>query len=316
PVVVMPDTPESPHPNTPQSLQPNTPSAVVTGANSGIGRATAITLAKAGYHIYATVRGLAKADKLLAKATTEGVNDLITLIEMDVADSASVNRGFAEIFTSTDHVDVLVNNAGVGGNAVTEECPIETYNEVFNINHNGSVRCIQAVLPGMRARRSGTIVNVSSVVGKITAIAQSPYYVSKWAVEGMSEGLAQELAPFGIRVAIIEPGVTRSSIFAKNIDAPNQSGAYDAHYRRLFAFYAEGIAKATPAEEAAATILEAITTHEPRLRWRCSWGADELIRARESMTDEEWVALGQHDDDNAYYDEFEQRFGLDIRPKG
>jgi NAD(P)-dependent dehydrogenase (short-subunit alcohol dehydrogenase family) len=166
----------------------------------------------------------------------------------------------------------------------------------------------------MRARRSGTIVNVSSVVGKITAIAQSPYYVSKWAVEGMSEGLAQELAPFGIRVAIIEPGVTRSSIFAKNIDAPNQSGAYDAHYRRLFAFYAEGIAKATPAEEAAATILEAITTHEPRLRWRCSWGADELIRARESMTDEEWVALGQHDDDNAYYDEFEQRFGLDIRP--
>ncbi|NCV09907.1 MAG: SDR family NAD(P)-dependent oxidoreductase, partial [Actinobacteria bacterium] len=76
----MPDTPESPHPNTPQSLQPNTPSAVVTGANSGIGRATAITLAKAGYHIYATVRGLAKADKLLAKATTEGVNDLITLI--------------------------------------------------------------------------------------------------------------------------------------------------------------------------------------------------------------------------------------------
>ena len=314
-MVVIPDTPGS-QPNNHQSPQSNTPIAVVTGANSGIGRATTITLAKAGYHIYATVRRLAKADKLLAKATTEGVSDLITLIELDVADSASVNRGFADIFTSTDHVDVLVNNAGVGGNAVTEECPIETYNEVFNINHNGSVRCIQAVLPGMRARRSGTIVNVSSVVGKITAIAQSPYYVSKWAVEGMSEGLAQELAPFGIRVAIIEPGVTRSSIFAKNIDAPNQSGAYDAHYRRLFAFYAEGIAKATPAEEAAATILEAITTHEPRLRWRCSWGADELIRARESMTDEEWVALGQHDDDNAYYDEFEQRFGLDIRPKG
>jgi NAD(P)-dependent dehydrogenase (short-subunit alcohol dehydrogenase family) len=289
--------------------------AVVTGANSGIGRATTLTLAKAGYHIYATVRGLGKADKLLTKAGSEGLSDHITLIEMDVADSASVARGFAEIFSHTDHVDVLVNNAGVGGNAVTEECPIETYNEVFNINHNGSVRCIQAVLPSMRARRSGTIVNVSSVVGKITAIAQSPYYVSKWAVEGMSEGLAQELAPFGIRVVIIEPGVTRSSIFAKNIDAPNQSGAYDAHYRRLFAFYAEGIAKATPAEDAAATILESITTNQPRLRWRCSWGADELIVAREAMTDEEWVALGRHDDDNAYYDEFETRFGLDIRPK-
>ncbi|MGA0180923.1 MAG: SDR family NAD(P)-dependent oxidoreductase [Ilumatobacteraceae bacterium] len=290
--------------------------AVITGANSGIGRATALAFAQAGYHVFGTVRGLAKAEKLVTKARDMNVAERLTLVEMDVGDSTSVTAGFARIFAATPHIDVLVNNAGVGGNAVTEECPIDTYTEVFNINHNGSVRCIQAVLPSMRERRSGAIINVSSVVGRITAIAQSPYYVSKWAVEGMSEGLAHELAPFGIRVAIIEPGVTRSSIFAKNIDAPNQSGAYDAHYRRLFAFYAEGIAKATPAEEAAATILEAITTHEPRLRWRCSWGADELIRARESMTDEEWVALGQHDDDNAYYDEFEQRFGLDIRPKG
>jgi NAD(P)-dependent dehydrogenase (short-subunit alcohol dehydrogenase family) len=294
---------------------PDAPVAVVTGANSGIGRATAIAFAQAGYRVFGTVRGLAKADKLLAKARGSGVADLITLVEMDVADSASVTRGFAEIFAVTDRVDVLVNNAGVGGNAVTEECPIDTYNTVFNINHNGLVRCIQAVLPGMRARRSGAIVNVSSVVGKITAIAQSPYYVSKWAVEGMSEGLAQELAPFGIRVAIIEPGVTRSSIFGKNIDAPNQTGAYDAHYRRLFAFYAEGIAKATPAEAAAATILEAATTETPRLRWTCSWGARELIAARAQMTDEEWVALGAHLDDETYYAEFEARFGLDIRPK-
>lgn len=290
------------------------PSVVVTGANSGIGRATAIAFAQSGYDVFGTVRALAKADKLLTKARDTGVADRIHLIEMDVADSQSVESGFRQIFASTDHVDVLVNNAGVGGNSVTEECPIETYNEVFNINHNGSVRCIKAVLPGMRSRRSGAIVNVSSVVGKITAIAQSPYYVSKWAVEGMSEGLAQELAPFGIRVAIVEPGVTRSSIFGKNIDAPNQSGAYDAHYRRLFAFYAAGIEKATPAEDAAATILEAVTTTSPRLRWHCSWGADELIAGRESMTDEEWVGLGAHLDDEAYYDDFQSRFGLDIRP--
>lgn len=289
--------------------------AVVTGANSGIGRATTVAFAQAGYSVFGTVRSTAKADKLLAKAREAGIAERIELVEMDVADSDSVAAGFRTILAVAPQVDVLVNNAGVGGNSVTEECPIDTYTEVFNINVNGSVRCIQAVLPGMRERRSGTIVNVSSVVGKITAIAQSPYYVSKWAVEGMSEGLAQELAPFGIRVAIVEPGVTRSSIFGKNIDAPNQSGAYDAHYRRLFAFYAEGIARATPAEEAAATILEAVTTDVPRLRWRCSWGADELISAREAMTDEEWVALGRHEDDDAYYDEFEARFGLDIRPK-
>ena len=292
-----------------------TPTAVVTGANSGIGRATTLAFAQAGYHVFGTVRGLEKADKLLAKATSLSLADRITLVEMDVADSASVTKGFAQIYAATDQVDVLVNNAGVGGNAVTEECPIDTYTEVFNINHNGSVRCIQAVLPQMRKRGSGAIVNVSSVVGKITAIAQSPYYVSKWAVEGMSEGLAHEVAPFGIRVAIVEPGITRSSIFSKNIDAPNQSGAYDAHYRRLFSFYAAGITNATPAEEAAATILEAATTSSPRLRWHCSWGAGELLAARAAMTDEEWVSFGSHVDDESYYDEFLTRFNLDIRPQ-
>ena len=292
-----------------------TPTAVVTGANSGIGRATTLAFAQAGYHVFGTVRGLEKADKLLAKATSLSLADRITLVEMDVADSASVTKGFAQIYAATDQVDVLVNNAGVGGNAVTEECPIDTYTEVFNINHNGSVRCIQAVLPQMRKRGSGAIVNVSSMVGRITAIAQSPYYVSKWAVEGMSEGLAHEVAPFGIRVAIVEPGITRSSIFSKNIDAPNQSGAYDAHYRRLFSFYAAGITNATPAEEAAATILEAATTSSPRLRWHCSWGAGELLAARAAMTDEEWVSFGSHVDDEAYYDEFLTRFNLDIRPQ-
>ena len=293
----------------------STPTAVVTGVNSGIGRATTLAFAQAGYRVFGTVRGLAKADKLLAKAVSINVADRIHLVEMDVADSASVMEGFAKIYEATDEVDVLVNNAGVGGNAVTEECPIDTYTEVFNINHNGSVRCIQAVLPQMRKRGSGAIVNVSSVVGKITAIAQSPYYVSKWAVEGMSEGLAHEVAPFGIRVAIVEPGITRSSIFAKNIDAPNQTGAYDAHYRRLFAFYAAGITNATPAEEAAATIFEAATTSTPRLRWHCSWGATELLAARAAMSDEEWVSFGRHLDDEAYYDEFAARFNLDIRPQ-
>ncbi len=293
----------------------STPTAVVTGVNSGIGRATTLAFAQAGYRVFGTVRGLAKADKLLAKAVSINVADRIHLVEMDVADSASVTEGFAKIYAATDTVDVLVNNAGVGGNAVTEECPVDTYTEVFNINHNGSVRCIQAVLPQMRKRGSGAIVNVSSVVGKITAIAQSPYYVSKWAVEGMSEGLAHEVAPFGIRVAIVEPGITRSSIFAKNIDAPNQTGAYDAHYRRLFAFYAAGITNATPAEEAAATIFEAATTSTPRLRWHCSWGATELLAARAAMSDEEWVSFGRHLDDEAYYDEFATRFNLDIRPQ-
>jgi len=293
----------------------SSPVAVVTGANSGIGRATALAMANQGYTVFATVRSLAKADKLMNKANDMGVTSNITLIELDVADNESVAAGFRTIFQQTAHVDVLVNNAGVGGNAVTEESPPELYSEVFNINHNGCVRCIQQVLPGMRARKSGTIVNVSSVVGKVAAIAQSPYFVSKWAVEAMSEGLAQEVAPFGIRVAILEPGLTRSSIFGKNIDAPNQTGAYDAHYRRLFAFYAKGMAHATPAEEAAKVIIDAVTTTTPRLRYHVSWGAEGIINGRAAMTDEEWIALGAHVNDDDYYEDFSAHFGLDIRPE-
>ena len=155
--------------------------------------------------------------------------------------------GLGAVLAEAGRIDNLVNNAGVGGNAVTEECPVELYEQVMNVNLYGVIRCIQAVLPQMRGRGSGCIVNISSVVGRMCHVGQSPYYVSKWAMEAMSEGLAHEVAPFGIRVAIIEPGITRSAIFAKNVDAPNATGAYDAHYRRMFQFYSAGIPQAAPA---------------------------------------------------------------------
>ncbi len=286
--------------------------SVVTGANSGIGRATAIHLAAQGHVVFGTVRNLDKAGKLNIMAADAGVE--VNLIELDVADDESVRAGFAQILDTTKGVvDVLVNNAGVGGNAVAEECPPQLYLDAMNVNVCGAVRCLQQVLPGMRERRSGTIVNITSIAGRIAAIAQSPYVASKWAFEGLSEGLAQELAPFGIRVAIIEPGVTKSAIFAKNVDAPNQSGAYDAHYRRLFQFYAAGMKHSTDPFEVGAVIHHAIVTREPQLRYAVSWGGQEIIDGRDAMTDNEWVDLGTHLDDDAYYQHFAARFGLDLR---
>jgi len=286
--------------------------AVVTGANSGIGRATSLHLAGLGYTVFGTVRSVDRAGKLTAAAEAAGVQ--VELVELDVADDASVAEGFSRILDRTGGVvDVLVNNAGVGGNAVAEECPTSLYNEVFNVNVCGAIRCSQAVLPGMRERRRGAIVNITSIAGRMAALAQQPYVASKWAFEGVSEGMAQELAPFGIRVVIIEPGVTKSAIFAKNVDAPNQSGAYDTAYRRLFQFYAAGIANATDPMEVAALIHHAVTTEEPRLRYACSWGGPELIEGRKAMTDEEWVALGAHEADEAYAADFQSKFGLDIR---
>ena len=286
--------------------------SVVTGANSGIGRATAIHLASQGHTVYGTVRSVTKATKLQAMAADAGVE--LTLVELDIADDDSVRDGFAQILDATGGVvDVLVNNAGVGGNAVAEECPTSLYNDVFNVNVCGAVRCLQQVLPGMRERRSGAVVNITSIAGRVAALAQSPYVASKWAFEGLSEGLAQELAPFGIRVVIVEPGVTKSAIFAKNIDAPNQSGAYDAAYRRLFQFYAAGLANATDPTEVGALIHHAVTTPTPQLRYSVSWGGAELVGGRAAMSDADWVRMGTLADDDEYYDDFADKFGLELR---
>lgn len=286
--------------------------SVVTGANSGIGRAVAIHLAGLGHTVYGTVRSVDKAAKMKAMADAAGVE--INLVELDVADDESTAAGFAEILATAGRVDHLVNNAGVGGNAVAEECPTELYLDVMNVNLCGAVRCLQAVLPQMRERGSGTIVNITSVAGRIAALAQSPYVASKWAFEGLSEGLAQELAPFGIRVVIIEPGVTKSAIFAKNIDAPNGTGAYDAHYRHLFQFYAAGMANATDPFEVGQVILDAIETDTPQLRYPVSWGGPELALLHDRISDDDWLSLGLVDDDAEYAERFEQVFGLDIRP--
>jgi hypothetical protein len=122
------------------------------------------------------------------------------------------------------------------------------------------------------------------------------------------------VALFGIRVAIIEPGVTKSAIFAKNVDAPNSSGAYDTQYRRMFQFYKAGIPQASPADEVGEVVYEAISSDSPKLRYACSWGGDSMVDGRTSMSDEDWVALGALADDSEYYAEFARRFGLDIAP--
>lgn len=288
------------------------PVAVVTGANSGIGRATAIYLATKGMRVFGTVREASKATKLLAGAEDAGTS--VELAELDVADDDSVKHGFADILARAGRVDLLVNNAGVGGNAVAEECPPQFYLDVMNINLCGVVRCSQQVLPGMRERRSGCIINISSIVGKFAAIGQSPYFASKFALEGVSDGMAQELAPYNIRVAIIEPGVTKSAIFAKNVDAPASTGAYDAAYRRMFQFYAAGIPQATDPMEVAATIHHAYTTDKPALRYVTSW-AKECVEGRERISDADWVRLGAIADDNEYYREFQRYFGVDISKK-
>jgi len=148
------------------------PVTVVTGANSGIGRATAIHLAQQGHTVYGTVRATSRMETFHKLAEQAGVD--IQLVELDVAEDESVRAGFEKILGEAGRVDVLVNNAGVGGNAVAEEATPELYLDVMNVNLCGAIRCLKHVLPGMRERRSGAIVNITSLTGRVAAIAQSP----------------------------------------------------------------------------------------------------------------------------------------------
>jgi NAD(P)-dependent dehydrogenase (short-subunit alcohol dehydrogenase family) len=137
---------------------------------------------------------------------------------------------------------------------------------------------------------------------------------SKWALEGVSEELAQEVARFGIRVAIIEPGVTKSAIFAKNVGSTDDGSDYEPHLRRMFQFYAMGYAHATDPFEVAKVVHQAITTTAPALRYTVSWGGPEIIGRRPEITDEQWVALGAIANDDEYYRAFSDPFGIDISP--
>ncbi len=283
---------------------------VVTGANSGIGRATAVHLAAAGHTVHGAMRDLGKGDKLPDEAAAAGAE--VTPLQLDVSDDDSVRAGIASVLDAEGRIDVLVNNAGLGFNAVVEEIDIAAAKEVFDVNYWGVVRCTQAVLPGMREQGSGTIVNISSVAGRLAAIAQSVYASSKWALECLSENMAQELAPFGIRVKVVEPGVTRTALLAKHQELHLDSPYADA-YRRMFTMYMAGIQANVRPSEVAAVIQASIEDDSARLRYVCAWGGEELADGRAGVSDDQWLELGTASDDDEYFDRFEQAFGLDIR---
>ena len=264
---------------------------IVTGANSGIGRSTAITLAKNDYTVFATMRSLERGEKL--REIAQELNLEIKEVELDVSDTDSVNHGVNEILEQTDQIDVLINNAGVGSNAVIEDVDIESDKSVFETNFWGVVRCIQAVLPTMRQQKSGHIIQVSSIAGRVGLPAQPIYSSSKWALEGLSENLAHDLSSFGVKVSIIEPGVTRTAILGKNNTVP-QNDDFENIYARMLDMYMQGIEANIRPEIVSETILQCVESSSKQLRWPVAWGAEAMINARHdgSVSDEEWVKIG------------------------
>src|SRR5439155_16195864 len=164
--------------------------AVVTGTSTGIGFATSVHLARHGYRVFAGMRNLAKAEPLRAAASEENLP--IEVIDLDVTSATSVDRAF-EAISGHGAVDVLVNNAGIGGATPLELTPEDEHRRMFETNYFGAIRCIKAVLPAMRERRRGAIVNVTSIAGLVAIPNQIPYSASKWALECAGETLAHEV---------------------------------------------------------------------------------------------------------------------------
>ena len=290
------------------------PSILITGTSTGIGLATSLRFARAGYRTFATMRDLAKAAPLREARESEGLD--LELLRLDVTDPASIAAAFATVLPGG--LDALVNNAGWAGGAPLELVDEDQHRGMFEANYFGAIRMIQAALPHMRERRSGTIVNVTSIAGRIAMPNQVPYTATKWALEGASEALAHEVRRFGIRVRIIEPGVIMTSIFenAKGQTIFDRSSPYVDLMRRNGKFYSAGHRANQPPELVADAIFDAVESDEDRLRYVVGADAQSILRGRTAMRDEEWVAMGDDLSDDAYNAEFRARFGIDLRQPG
>ncbi len=283
---------------------------LITGTSTGIGHATALHLARRGYRVYATMRNTAKGDQLGAAAAAENLD--LVIETLDVADHQSMLDCVAQIMAVEGRIDILINNAGLSSSSPIETYPEDEHRALFEANYWGPVKLTQAVLPAMRERASGAIINISSVLGRIAWANQGAYCASKFAIEAFSEALAQEVAPFGIRVAIIEPGVTASAIFDNTPVHYDRASPYKTAMRRNGRFYSVGIADATPAEQLAETIEEALTAEQPKLRHAVGFGTQAIPR-RAAMNDEEYVALATLADPD-YYQALRERLDLDLEP--
>ena len=289
------------------------PVTLVTGTSTGIGFATALHLARHGHTVIATMRNLAKAGPLESAAREQGVR--LVVRELDVTSQASIDRAMAATREREGAVDVLVNNAGIGGATPLELTPEDEHRAMFEANYWGPIRMIQAVLPSMRERRSGCIVNVTSIAGRIATPNQIPYSASKHALAAASEALAHEVAAFGVRVAIIEPGVIQTAIFENSAGATryDKNSPYRQIMRRNGKQFAAGFRNPGQPETVAAAILEAITTDRPRLRYPVGGDAEGIAAGRQRISDEDWVAMGGELSDEEYNARFKRYFGIELK---
>ena len=256
--------------------------ALVTGASSGIGEETARTLHKLGYTVYAAARRTDRLEQL----TPTGIHALT----MDVTDDESMTSGIEKIIAETGRIDVLVNNAGYGSFGAIEDVPIDEARRQFEVNVFGLARLTQLVLPHMRAQRSGTIINISSIGGRFTTLLGGWYHASKHAVEALSDALRMETATFGIDVVVIEPGLIRtewSGIAANHLEETAEGSAYASQIKAVAnSMRSESTNKRqSPPSVIADTVEKIVTARKPRTRYVVGFAAKPLVTLRRILPD-------------------------------
>jgi short-subunit dehydrogenase len=274
--------------------------AIVTGCSSGIGLETSKILARNGFYTYATMRNTDKiqeTDKSIRE--NSGDDDLpLRIIRLDVNDDTSVHNAIDTILSERQKIDILVNNAGYALVGPLRETSIDEMKAQFETNFFGAIRVIKVVLPTMRTQRSGRIVNIVSMGGRIAVPLDSIYHGTKFGLEGVSESLQYELEQFGIKIVLIEPGAVRSNFWAnlkiaKSAEQMNNSNSpYSQLIQTVSKAFERMSTETTAAGEVAKVVLEAVTSDDPSFRYVVGKDAQRIMDTRKNMSDKhfkEWM---------------------------
>lgn len=280
---------------------------LITGTSKGIGLETALTFGRAGYKVFATMRKPENADNF--RQTIDNESLPITISGMDVDSGESVKSCINSILDEVGTLDVLVNNAGIEHHGSVEELAMVDFKAIMETNYFGVIRCVKAVLPQMRMNQNGCIINIASVAGHISSSPLGGYSASKFALEAVSEALAQEVKPYNIRVGIVEPGIINTQM-AQNISVDGNS--IYPHSKRFAGLFAASLQNPTPPSMVADKILEIADSRTWQLRHPVGPDAEPFLEWRKSMTDEEWVDWNAANDTD-WYDAVQNTFGLDAR---
>ena len=272
--------------------------ALITGSSSGIGFETSLLLARNGIYSYATMRNLSKSKEILDITKKESLP--LRVLPLDVTNEESTRKAIDMVMYEQNRVDILVNNAGYSLVGALEQLSMDEIKEEFETNLFGIIKLIQKVLPIMRKQRSGRIINVSSLAGRIGLPLVSAYVSSKFALEGLSESMKYEVQDFGIYVILIEPGVIKTN-FIKNlkigkqvtsengdVNTSNADLPYAEITQKRISAFKPRFEKGSSPKEVADTILEAVTSDKPEFRYIVGQDASKLMDIRKNTSDEEF----------------------------